>query len=70
MGGWQMITLRGFDGYRAPTKVEFQPGMAFQAFPHLMLKDNSMVTILGNSVVIEPEGPRLLGGHGLRYVVK
>ncbi|MFN8534537.1 MAG: aminopeptidase P family N-terminal domain-containing protein [Dehalococcoidia bacterium] len=69
-GGWQMIGVRGFDGYRPPTEITFQPGMAFSAFPHLMTADNALVTILGGSVLVGERGPHLLGGQGLRYVVK
>jgi hypothetical protein len=29
-----------------------------------------MITILGTSVIVGEDGPRILGRHGLRYVVK
>ena len=69
-GGWQMICVRGFDGYRPPTEITFEPGMAFTAFPHLMTRDNGLVTIIGNSVIVGEQGPRVLGQRGLRFVVK
>lgn len=69
-GGWQMICVRGFDGYRPPTEITFRPGMAFTAFPHLMTPDNGLVTILGTSVIVGEQGPRILGRHALRYVVR
>jgi Xaa-Pro aminopeptidase len=52
------------------TGITFRPGMAFSAFPHLMTRDNGMITILGTSVIVGEDGPRILGRHGLRYVVK
>jgi Xaa-Pro aminopeptidase len=69
-GGWQMICVRGFDGYRPPTEITFRPGMAFSVFPHLMTPDNGLLTIIGTSVIVSEGGPRLLGQQGLRYVVK
>ncbi|MCS6802328.1 MAG: aminopeptidase P family N-terminal domain-containing protein [Chloroflexota bacterium] len=69
-GGWQMICVRGFDGYRPPTEIIFRPGMAFTVFPHLMTPDNSVITIVGTSVLVGEDGPRILGRQGLRYVVQ
>ncbi|MCS7003194.1 MAG: M24 family metallopeptidase, partial [Dehalococcoidia bacterium] len=69
-GGWQMLCVRGFDAYRPPTELTFEPGMVFTAFPHLMTPDNTKVVIIGNSVLITDSGPRILGAQGMRYVVK
>lgn len=69
-GGWQMVVQDGFDGYRAPKQISYEPGMWWQDDPHVCTPDWSHICIVGNTVVVEEAGSRVVGNQGFRIVIK